>query len=151
MATQITETIIIKGSADKIFELWTDIELLPSIIKDIKEVSRIDELTSRWVVNGPLGKDLHWTAHITRFDEDKRIAWNTVEGDIKTSGQVTFNQMPDEQTEVTVLLQYVAPAGKIGDVLSKVIDKPRKKVSEALRDFKAYAENMPERIRKNKD
>lgn len=151
MTVQITESVIIKGDVDKIFELWSDLEMLPSIIKDIKEINQIDELTSRWVVKGPLGKDLSWTAQITRFDEDKRIAWKTLEGDIKTSGQVTFNQLPSEETEMTVMLQYVPPAGKVGDIMSKIIDKPRAKVTEGLRDFKAFAENMPERIRKNKD
>lgn len=151
MTVQITESVIIKGSVDKIFELWSDLEMLPSIIKDIKEVDQIDELTSRWVVKGPLGKDLSWTAQITRFDEDKRIGWKTLDGDIKTSGQVTFNQLPNDETEMTVMLQYVPPAGKVGDVMSKVIDKPREKITEGLRDFKAFAENMPERIRKNKD
>lgn len=149
MTVQITESVIIKGSAEDIFEMWSDIEMLPSIIDDIKQVQQIDELTSRWVVKGPLGKDYAWTAAITRFDEDRRIGWKTIDGDIKTSGQVTFKDLPEDETELTVTMQYVPPAGKVGDVVSKVLENPRNKISEGLRDFKAYAENMPERIRKN--
>ena len=149
MTVQITESMIIKGQPDEVFALWNDIEMFPSIINDIKNVQKIDELVSRWVVKGPFGKDYEWTAQITRFDEDRRIAWKTLEGDIKTSGQVTFKDLPQSETEVTVTLQYVPPAGKMGDVVSKVVDDPRKKITEGLRDFKAYVEDMPERLRKN--
>lgn len=149
---QITESVIVKGPVEEIFGLWSDLEMLPSIIKDLKEVSQIDELTSHWVVKGPLGKDFQWLAEITRFDEDRRIAWRTLEGDIKTSGQVTFKDLPNNETEMTVMMQYVPPAGKVGAVVSKVLENPRNKISEGLRDFKAYAEDMPDRIRKsNKD
>ena len=146
---QITESVIIKGAVEEVFGLWTDLEMLPSIIKDLKEVTQLSELTSRWVVKGPLGKDYQWTAEITRFDEDRRIAWRTIEGDIKTSGQVTFKDLPDDETEMTVMMQYVPPAGKVGAALSQVLQNPRNKISEGLRDFKAFAEDMPDRIRKN--
>ncbi len=149
---QITESVIVKGPVDEIFNMWSDLEILPSIIDDLKEVTQIDELTSHWVVKGPFGKDYQWIAEITRFDEDRRIAWRTLEGDIKTSGQVTFKDLPDNETEMTVMMQYVPPAGKVGAAVSKVVDNPRNKISEGLHDFKAFAEGMPDRIRKdNKD
>jgi uncharacterized membrane protein len=146
---KITESVIVKGPVDEIFGMWSDLEMLPSIIKDLKEVSQLDELTSHWVVQGPFGKDYQWIAEITRFDEDRRIAWRTLEGDIKTSGQVTFKDLPEEETEMTVMMQYVPPAGKVGAAVSKVIDNPRNKIAEGLRDFKAFAEGMPDRIHKD--
>lgn len=149
MAVQITESVMIKGKADDLFNLWADLEMLPSIIPDIKEVQKIDELTSRWVVKGPLGRDYAWIAQITRFDEDRRIGWRTLEGDIKTSGQVTFKDIANQQSEMTVSMLYVPPAGKVGDIASQVLENPREKISDSLRDFKAFAENMPDRIRKN--
>lgn len=152
MTVQITESVIVKGSAEEIFNMWADLEMLPSIIEYIKDIQKIDEITSRWVVKGPLGKDFEWTAQITRFDEDRRIGWKTLEGDIKTSGQVTFKDLPQNETEMTVTMQYVPPAGKFGDAVSKVLSNPREKITEGLREFKAYAEDMPERLyKKNKD
>lgn len=152
MSVQITESVIIKGSADEVFEHWADLEVLPSIIDDIKDVKQLDELTSRWIVKGPLGKDYEWTAEITRFDEDRRIAWKTIDGDIKTSGQVTFKDLPQDETEMTVMMQYVPPAGKLGDIASKVLDDPRGKISEGLHEFKRYVESSTGRHAKfNKD
>ena len=149
MTVQITESVIIKGSSEQVFGMWSDLEILPSIIEDIKDVKQLDELRSHWVVKGPLNKSIEWIAEITRFDEDRRIAWKTLEGDIKTSGQVTFKDLPNNQTEMTVMIQYVPPAGKLGDVASKILVNPREKITESLRDFKAFAENMPDRMRKN--
>jgi uncharacterized membrane protein len=153
MTVQITESVIIKGAAQDIFDIWSDLEFLPSVIDDLKQVEKLDELTSRWVVKGPLGKSFQWIAEITRFDEDRRIGWRTIEGDIKTSGQVTFLDLPDHQTEMTVTMQYVPPAGKLGDIASKILQNPREKITEGLRDFKAYAEGDMERLvnKKNKD
>lgn len=151
MTVQITESVIVKGSADDIFNMWSDLEILPSIIDDIKDIQKIDEITSRWIVKGPLGKDYEWTAQITRFDEDRRIGWRTLDGDIKTSGQVTFKDLPQNETEMTVTMQYVPPGGKFGDAASKIISNPREKITEGLREFKAYAEDMPDRLyKKNK-
>jgi uncharacterized membrane protein len=151
MTVQITESIIIKGEPEKIFDIWENIELFPSIMEDLKEVQKIDEERSRWIVQGPLGKDFEWIAEITRFEEDRRIAWRTVEGDIKTSGQVTLKELPHNETELTVMMQYVPPAGKIGDVVSKAVANPREKITKSLRDFKKYAENRSEKFDQNKD
>ena len=153
MAVQMTESVIIKGSAEEIFKMWADLRMLPSIIDDIKEVYPLDELRSKWTVKGPLGKDFSWIAEITRFEEDHRIAWRTLEGDIKTSGQVTFKNLPeDENTEMTVTMQYVPPGGKVGEVASKVLEGPRGKLSEGLHDFKKFAESNYKRADKyNKD
>jgi uncharacterized membrane protein len=151
MSGQITESVIIKGHPGEIFELWSDYEMFPSIIKDIKNIEMLGLQTSRWVVKGPLGKDLEWTAEVTRFDEDRRIGWKTLDGDVKTSGQVTFQELPDNETQVTVMMQYVPPAGKLGEVASKLLANPREKITESLRDIKAYIEDHPERIRKFKD
>lgn len=151
MTVQVTENVIIKGNPEEIFELWNDLEIFPSIIKEIKEVQKISDIHSHWVVKGPLGKDIEWTAEITRFDEDRRIGWKTLEGDIKTSGQVTFMDLPNHQTEVTVTMMLVPPAGKVGEVFARVVENPRKLLVEGLKDFKSFAEDMPERIRKYKD
>jgi uncharacterized membrane protein len=140
MSVQITESIIIKGAAEEVFNQWTNLDILPSVIKDIKEVRQLDGLKSHWVVKGPLGKEFEWTAEVTRFDEDRRVAWKTLEGDIKTSGQVTFKDLPDNETEVTVQMVYVPPAGKVGEAVSKVLANPREKVSDGLREFKTYVE-----------
>jgi uncharacterized membrane protein len=147
MPEQTTRTIIVGGSADEIYRLWANFENFPQFMKHIKAVTRTGERTSHWVAEGALGKKAEWDAETTRLEKNKRIAWNSKEGSpVKTSGQVTFNELPKGQTEVTVTMQYVAPAGKAGEAVAKLVSDLGSRLEEDLRNFKAYAEGMAERV-----
>jgi uncharacterized membrane protein len=147
MPEQTTRTIIVGGSVDDIYRLWANFENFPQFMKHIKSVTRTGERTSHWVAEGALGKKAEWDAETTRLEKNKRIAWNSKEGSsVKTSGQVTFNELPKGQTEVTVTMQYVAPAGKAGEAVAKLVSDLGGRLEEDLRNFKAYAEGTAERV-----
>jgi uncharacterized membrane protein len=59
---------------------------------------------------------------------------------ITTSGQVTFNSMNDDTTEVTVTMQVTPPGGKVGEAVSTFLVHPEQKLAEDLRNFKNYVE-----------
>jgi uncharacterized membrane protein len=141
MPEQTTKSIIVKGEVPLIYNLWANFENFPFFMKNIKSVKKTGDRLSHWVMEGPLGKDIEWDAETTRMDPNTRIAWNSRDGgDITTSGQVTFKQLPNDQTEVTVTLQYVPPAGALGEVVAKLLKDPEKQLEEDLSNFKAYAE-----------
>jgi uncharacterized membrane protein len=142
MADNLTKNIIVKGSLSEIFNFWADFENFPRFMKNIKIVQKTGERTSHWVMQGPLGKDFHWNAQITDFEPDKRIAWNSIDGDLKTSGQVTFLDLGNDSVEVSVMIHYVPPAGAVGEAVGKIFDNPDKKLEEDLRQFKKYAETF---------
>src|SRR5690349_5943572 len=146
MADQVTKDIIVKANIDDVYAIWADFEQFPRFMTYIKSITKMGERTSHWVMEGPLGKDLEWDAETTTLEHNKRIAWNSRDGgDIKTSGQVTFNDLGHGQTEVTVTLQYVPPAGKLGEVVAQLFSDPHKRLDEDLHNFKTYAEGMPNR------
>jgi uncharacterized membrane protein len=142
----VTRSILVKAEVGKVYQLWSNFENFPNFMKNIKSVEKTGERTSHWVMKGPLGKEVQWDAETTRLDENKRVAWNSIEGDIQTSGQVTFNSMPDGFTEVTVVLKYVPKAGLLGDIAEKLFADPEAQLEEDLRNFKAFAEGMHDRI-----
>lgn len=143
MADQVTRDIIVKANIDDVYGIWADFEQFPRFMTYIKSITKTGERTSHWVMEGPLGKDLEWDAETTTLESNKRIAWNSRDGgDIKTSGQVTFNDLGHGQTEVTVMLQYVPPAGKLGEVVAQLFSDPYKRLDEDLRNFKTYAEQL---------
>lgn len=150
MPDQITKSIIVKGDASDIFALWADFSNFPNFMKYIKSVIRTGDLTSRWQMEGPLGKDVEWEAEMTTFEPNKRIGWNTKgrngDGDVTTSGQVTFAELPNNQTEVTVMMQYTPPAGVLGEVVAKIFSNPENRVMEDLQNFKKYAEGHFDRL-----
>lgn len=112
-------------------------------MENIESVTKTGNGLSHWVMAGPLGQKIEWDAETTRLEENKRIAWNSKDkGDITTSGQVTFNQLPANQVEVSVMLQYQAPAGKLGEAVAHLFDNPQRKLDEDLKRFKIYAEGI---------
>jgi uncharacterized membrane protein len=142
MAEQVTRTIIVKAPVSEVYQIWANFENFPHFMKNMESVTKTGDGLSHWVMKGPLGKKLEWDARTTRMDQNIRIAWNSLDGgDIKTSGQVTFKELPANETEIAVTLQYVPPGGKIGEVLSHVFDDPERKLEEDLNNFKHYAEH----------
>jgi uncharacterized membrane protein len=141
MADQTTKTIIVGAGIDTAYDAWANFENFPRFMKDVKSVTKTGDRMSHWVVKGPLGKDVEWDAETTRLEKNKRIAWNSKEtSDIKTSGQVTFNDLGKGQTEITVTLQWVVPASMGGEKLAGLVADPGKRLEEDLLSFKHYVE-----------
>jgi uncharacterized membrane protein len=148
MADRVTNSIIVKGSVDELFDIWANFENFPHFMKNIKSVRKSSDTMSHWVMEGPLGKNLEWDAKTTMVERNKRIAWSSVDGDLKTSGQVTFNDLRNNSTEITVIMHYEPPGGALGQAVANLFSDPEKRLDEDLRNFKAYAEGMYERTAK---
>ena len=141
MAEQVTRTIMVSAPVADVYTMWANFENFPHFMKNMESVKKTGDGLSHWVMKGPLGTKLEWDARTTRMDENTRIAWNSLDGgDIKTSGQVTFNEMPEGVTQITVTLQYVPPLGKLGETVAHLFDNPEKKLEEDLNNFKNYVE-----------
>ncbi|MDX1663939.1 MAG: SRPBCC family protein [Candidatus Promineifilaceae bacterium] len=147
MAKQVTKSIIIKSDLESIFNLWADFENFPHFMRHVKAVKKLDDRLSEWTVAGPLGASVRWKAELTRFEENKRIGWNTKdhEGMLTTSGQVSFNPLPEGEVQVTVVLQYTPPAGVAGEVVAHLLIDPEERLETDLRNFKQFAEGMYDR------
>ncbi len=141
--TQLSKSIIVNTSAHHAYTVWADFTQFPNFMEHVKSVDITSPGMSHWVVAGPVGANIDWNAEITRQEPNTRIAWNTKDnkGIITTSGQVTFNPLPANQTEVTVTMQYTMPGGKIGDMVAGFLANPEEQVAADLRRFKAYAES----------
>jgi uncharacterized membrane protein len=145
--TQITETIIVKGDLEKIFSLWADEEKYPDWMHDIKSVQYMGGHTSYWTMReGPENTLLTWDTKTTLFEENKRIAWRSIGGDIETSGQVTFTPLSHGEVEITYTLHYALPANLLPRVVEELFSDPGKRIRRDLQNFKAYAEGMEERM-----
>ena len=141
MPEQTTKSVIVGAPAAEVFAAWANFENFPHFMKHIRSVTRTGEKTTRWVADGPLGKDVEWEAETTRYEPNKRIAWHSMkDSPVTTSGQVTFNDLPNGQTEITVTLQYVAPGGAAGEKIASLLTNPEQMLEEDLRNFKAYVE-----------
>ncbi|RPI87985.1 MAG: SRPBCC family protein [Chloroflexi bacterium] len=150
MDNRITKSIIIKADAEQAYQIWENFENFPMFMKNVKSVSTTSPTghLSHWVITGPMGKDVEWTAEMTTREEGRRIGWNTKdrEGDVTTSGQVTFTQLGHGDTEVTVTMNYdPSQAGFIGEKVAQIFTNPEKMVEEDLSNFKNYVEGRHDR------
>jgi uncharacterized membrane protein len=59
---------------------------------------------------------------------------------------VTFKELPQDQTQVTVTLQYVPPGGVVGEAAAALFGQPEKQLTEDLKNFKSYVEKMEDRL-----
>jgi uncharacterized membrane protein len=141
MPEQTTKSVIVGAPVAEVFAAWANFENFPHFMKHVKSVTRTGERTTRWVAEGPLGKDVEWEAETTRYEPPQRIAWHSMtDSPVRTSGQVTFNELPAGQTEITVTVQYVAPGGAAGQKLAHLLTNPEHMLEEDLRNFKAFVE-----------
>ncbi|MEZ4769274.1 MAG: SRPBCC family protein [Caldilineales bacterium] len=143
MSDQVTKSIIVKGSLDEIYGIWADFSNFPRFMTNIDSVTPRGEDRSHWVMKGPLGARFEWDAKTTLMEKNSRIAWKSVNGNgsnMKTSGQVTFKELPHEEIQITVTLQYVPPAGAVGEAAVNLFGKPEQRLSEDLKNFKSFVE-----------
>lgn len=146
MADKVTKSIIVKGGIDEIYDVWADFRNFPQFMNNIESVTPSGEGRTQWVMKGPLDTTFEWEAKTTRMEENSRIAWKSVEGNMKTSGQVTFKELPQNQTQVTVTLHYVPPGGVVGEAAAALFGRPEQQLTEDLKNFKSFVEKMEDRL-----
>lgn len=136
-------TFLVNASAQQAYELWRDFEKLPRFMAHLASVRQRDGQRSEWVAEGPMGREVRWTAEITGDEPGQRIAWRSLPGsDIQTSGSVQFRPDPQSRgTFVTAEVIYTAPGGALGRGFVTLLGKhPQFMVREDLRRFKALLE-----------
>lgn len=136
----ITGTIIVKGSAKDTCSLCSHYELFPQFIHGIGLVSREDDKISHWEIATILGKKIRSTAVVTEFQEDKRISWESTGKELNTKGYVTFTSLLNNETEITIFIEYSHPFGLFGEFVLEFFSNPQEKLEEALKRFKGYVE-----------
>jgi uncharacterized membrane protein len=131
------KTIVVHAPVSEVYQFWTQFDRFPEFMSNLKEVRKTGDRTSHWVAKGPLNTSVEWDAETTMLETNKRIAWNSRDnGDITTSGQVTFTELANDQTEIHVVLKYDPPAGVVGDIVAKIFSDPQRELDEDLERFK---------------
>jgi uncharacterized membrane protein len=108
----------------------------------IEDVRVLDDQQSHWKTKGPLGSTIEWDAQIINEEQDRLIAWRSVEGsDVEHAGSVRFLQAGDQDTEVKVVLNYRPIGGKVGNAFAKLMgEDPEQQIQDDLQRFKRFME-----------
>lgn len=136
MAQRANESIEVHASLPEVFEYWSNFENFPNFMQNVEEVEITGEKTSHWKVKGPLGKSVEFEARITEMDPERGIGWNTVAGEVMTSGEARFEELGTNRTRVEVTMNYAnPPGGKAGEVVAGILSDPEKSTREDLENF----------------
>ena len=141
MAQRVQESVEVQAPLQDVFSYWSNFENFPKFMSNIEDVRMTGQNTSHWQVKGPLGKSVEFDAKTTEMDPSRGIGWNTVDGEVMTSGEVRFEELLPDRTRVEVTMNYAdPPGGKIGEVVASVLSDPEKSTREDLQNFVGIVE-----------
>lgn len=130
-----------KAPVQDVFRYWSNFENFPNFMQNIEEVRMTGEDTSHWKVKGPLGASVEFDAKTTEMNPDRGIGWNTVDGQVMTSGEVKFEEVLPDRTRVELTMNYAdPPGGKVGEVVADILSDPEKRTREDLENFAGIVE-----------
>jgi uncharacterized membrane protein len=149
MPQRVESSVVVEAPVNRVYDYWRNLENLSIFMTNIEEVRAIGPDRTHWRVKGPLGAKVEYDAQITQDEENRAIGWNTVEGDVQTTGQVFFQELGSETTRVDVTMNYSdPPGGKLGEVGSRFVANPQAMMDQDLQYFKEIMEGRatPEEI-----
>ena len=135
--TTITKSVDVDVPITTAYNQWTQFESFPQFMSGIESVVQQDDTSTHWKVNIG-GVEREFDATITEQHADERVAWQSTDG-TSHAGVVTFHRLADDETRVTVQLDWEATgvlekAGAILGVDDHVIKSD-------LKNFKEFIEN----------
>ncbi len=141
MAQRVHETIEVQASPEDVFRYWSNFENFPNFMQNVEEVRMTGQDTSHWTVKGPLGKRVEFDARTTEMDPNRGIGWNTVDGEVMTSGEARFEEVSPGRTRIDVTMNYAdPPGGKVGEVAANILSNPERNLKEDLENFARIVE-----------
>lgn len=143
-SVEITRAMTIDADQSEIYRLWRNVEGLPRFMPQLEQVISLDAQRWRWVAKAPGGASIAGEAEITEEEQPWLIAWRTLPDQTQTwsTGRVKLRPAPGGRgTEVRVQLEYQAPAGGLGRlVTSAAAQAPAQQANDSLRRLKMWLE-----------
>ena len=139
---KIQDSIEVQVPVQQAYNQWTQFEEFPRFMNGIQSVQQLDDTHVHWIAE-IRGESREWTTEITEQQPDKKVAWKTIEGEVKNDGVVTFEQVAGDQTRVNVKMDVEGEStaeNVAGDLLGVV----KSQVRGDLERFKQLIENRDE-------
>ena len=149
MPQRVESSVVVEAPVSQVFNYWRNLENLPNFMSNIEEVRSVGNRRTHWRVKGPLGAKLEFDAQTTQEQENQTIAWESLDGNVETSGEVRFQELGENRTRVEVSMSYAdPPGGKLGEVGARIVANPQVMVDQDLQNFKEIMEGRatPEEI-----
>lgn len=139
----VGRTVTIGKPAQELYAFWRKFERFPEFMDNVREIRRVDDTRSEWIIEAPGGATVSLKTRIVEDTPGKTIAWvSEADSQIEHEGRVEFAEAPPGRgTYVRLLLRYTPPAGEIGRLVAKVMQRePNVQARRDLRRFKQLME-----------
>lgn len=136
--TQVEESIEVTVPVTTAYNQWTQFEDFPRFMEGVERIEQRTPTLTHWVTK-VAGVSREFDAEITEQVPDERVAWTTVDGQVRQSGVVTFQRLDDERSKVKVQLEHDPKgiADSVGDKLGFV----QRQAQGDLQRFKTFIEH----------
>ena len=140
---RFSRAVTINREPAELYEFWRNFSNLPEVMDNLVSVTVLDNQRSEWTAKGPAGADVTWIARVTEDIEGALIAWRSEDdADVFNEGRISFSPAQGNRgSVVTALIAYDPPAGFIGRMVAKVLQRePEVQLRRDLRRFKQLME-----------
>ncbi|MEP6599529.1 MAG: SRPBCC family protein [Actinomycetota bacterium] len=135
--TSVTESVDVDVPVRTAYNQWTQFESFPNFMGGVDSITQTDDTHTHWVTS-VRGVTREFDTEITEQHPDERVAWKSTDGTTH-AGVVTFHRLGDEQTRVTVQLDW-EPEGVV-EKLGAVVGVDDHQVKADLKQFKDFIED----------
>ncbi|MDT0310367.1 SRPBCC family protein [Streptomyces sp. DSM 44917] len=134
---EIEESVEVRVPVSVAYDQWTQFEQFPRFMEGVERIEQRTPTLTHWVTKVD-GVSREFDAEITEQIPDERVAWTTVNGNVRQAGVVTFHRLDEGVTKVMLQLRH-EPQGvveTVGDLLGFV----QHQVRSDLKNFKKFIE-----------
>lgn len=133
---RLQKSIQIGAPVKEVFDRWLDVQDLPRVSDDVREVQHHGAMTHWRVGMGPA--ELKWDARIEQLIPNEAIGWKSLNGP-KHTGRIAFSPIGDD-TLVQVTMNYAPPLRVLRPFVAPMTGRIEGVIERVLRDFKASIE-----------
>lgn len=132
------ETVDVNVPLDIAYKVWTRFEDFPKFLSDVESVTQSTDTLTQWKVKVG-GVEREFEAQVTEQHPDERVAWNSTGGQVDHAGVVTFHRLADDETRLTVQIDWEATG--LLENLGAALGVDNRAIKSQLAHFKEYVEN----------
>ena len=139
---KVQDSIEVQVPVQQAYDQWTQFEDFPKFMDGIQSVLQLDETHVQWVAEIG-GATRQWTTEVTEQKPDEKIAWKTIDGEVKNDGVVTFEQVGDGLTRINLEMD-VEGESTMENVAGELLGVVKDQVHGDLERFKELIEKRDE-------
>jgi len=140
---KVVKSVTINRPIEDLYAFWHDPTNYPAVMDYIQSVQVTGDKTAHWTIKLPGGIKSEFDVEVYTDVPNEVISWRSLEGsEIQNAGSVRFKPAPPERgNEVQLTVEFVPPAGAIGNALTKLLgDVPAQYIAKYLYQFKQKME-----------